>query len=266
MSTTKRSFDTAFKLKVVKAAEDHNKHYAAKLFNVNRRRVQEWCAQKEKLQSLTQSGRPSDAKRRRLQGGGRKCINEDIDNAVLHWLQERREAGVRVTGKALKQYALQQHHKNGSQSFKASCGWFYKFKKRHNISFRRSTHVAQKSRAITDDRVDSFLRFVTTQRKRENYDLKDIGNMDVTPVWIEMPGKSTLELKGKKEVRMMSTGHEKERITVVLSALADGTKLAPFVLLPGIRPLPKEDIPSGIQVYMCGSRVKSWANEGTTIE
>ena len=99
-STTKRSFDTAFKLKVVKAAEDHSKHYAAKLFNVNRRRVQEWCAQKEKLQSLTQSGRPSDAKRRRLQGGGRKCINEDIDNAVLHWLQERREAGVRVTGKA----------------------------------------------------------------------------------------------------------------------------------------------------------------------
>ena len=99
--------------------------------------------------------------------------------------------------------------------------------------------------------MDSFLRFVTTQRKRENYDLKDIGNMDETPVWIEMPGKSTLELKGKKEVRMMSTGHEKERITVVLSALADGTKLAPFVLLPGIRPLPKEDIPSGIQVRYC---------------
>ena len=99
MSTTKRSFDTAFKLKVVKAAEDHSKHYAAKLFNVNRRRVQEWCVQKEKLQSLTQSGRPIDAKRRRLQGGGRKCINEDIDNAVLHWLQERREAGVRVLAK-----------------------------------------------------------------------------------------------------------------------------------------------------------------------
>ena len=53
LSTTKRSFDTAFKLKVVKAAKDHSKHYAAKLFNVNRRRVQEWCAQKEKLQSNT---------------------------------------------------------------------------------------------------------------------------------------------------------------------------------------------------------------------
>ena len=53
MSTTKRSFDTAFKLKVLKAAKDHSKHYAAKLFNVNRRRVQEWCAQKEKLQSNT---------------------------------------------------------------------------------------------------------------------------------------------------------------------------------------------------------------------
>ena len=58
------------------------------------------CAKGKVAESNTKWSRPSDAKRRRLQGGGRKCINEDIDNAVLHWLQERREAGVRVTGKA----------------------------------------------------------------------------------------------------------------------------------------------------------------------
>lgn len=31
--------------------------------------------------------------------------------------------------------------------------------------------------------------------------------------------------------------------------------------LPGVRELPKKDIPSGITVYMCGARKKSWADE-----
>lgn len=85
--------------------------------------------------------------------------------------------------------------------------------------------------------------------------------MDETPVWFDMPGKSTLELKGEMEVRVYSTGHEKQKITVTLAAYADGTKIAPLVHLPGIRPLPKSDIPSGIVVYMCGAGAKSWANE-----
>ena len=77
------------------------------------------------------------------------------------------------------------------------------------------------------------------------------------PVWLEMPGKSTLNVKGVHEVAMLSTGHEKQRITVTLGAYADGTKLSPLVHLPGLRPLPKNDVPSGIIVYMCGAGKKS---------
>lgn len=85
--------------------------------------------------------------------------------------------------------------------------------------------------------------------------------MDETPIWLEMPGKSTLVIKGNKTISVMSTGHEKERVTVMLAAYADETKMSPFVLLPGVRPLPKTDIPSGIAVHMCGSGKKSWAKE-----
>jgi hypothetical protein len=56
--------------------------------------------------------------------------------------------------------------------------------------------------------------------------------MDETPVWFEMPGKSTLAERGEKEVRVATTGHEKERLTVTLAAYADGTKLPPLVHLP----------------------------------
>jgi hypothetical protein len=45
--------------------------------------------------------------------------------------------------------------------------------------------------------------------------MREIGNMDETPVWFEMPGKSTLSECGEKEIRVTSTGHEKEKLTDV---------------------------------------------------
>lgn len=153
------------------------------------------------------------------------------------------------------------HSENGSQSFKASTGWFDKFKKRHNITFRRSTHIAQHSKSIVDDRVDKFLNFVIRMRKLRGYQMSEIGNMDETPVWFEMPGKSTLSECGEKEIRATSTGHEKEKLTVTLSTYADGTKLPPLVNLSGVRPPPKNEIPAGVVIYMCGAGKKSWANE-----
>ena len=38
-----RSFSISFKLNVVKHAEEHGKHKAAKLFGIDRKRVREWC-------------------------------------------------------------------------------------------------------------------------------------------------------------------------------------------------------------------------------
>ena len=77
--------------------------------------------------------------------------------------------------------------------------------------------------------------------------------MDETPVWFDMPGKSTLNATGEREIMVSSTGHEKQKITVTLGAYADGTKISPLVHLPGVRPLPKTDIPTGVVVYMCGT-------------
>lgn len=252
--STRKSYNAAFKLKVVAVAEENGKHQAAKLFNVHRKRVQEWCKSKEHLQSAKKS-------EKRKSGAGRPVRYTDIEEKLISWFQERRSAGIRVTGKSLKHEALRLHKLNGSQSFKASQGWFTKFKKRHDISFRRTTHISQHSVEITDDKVDKFLRFIIRLRRLRAYEDRDILNMDETPVWLEMPGKSTLNVRGAHEVSVSSTGHEKQRITVTLGAYADGTKLAPLVLLPGLRPLPRNDVPSGIITYMCGAGKKSWADE-----
>ena len=100
-------------------------------------------------------------------------------------------------------------------------------------------------------------------RRTQKYPDRCIGNVDETPLWLEMPGSSTLEHAGAKEVSVSTTGQEK-RYTVILTALADGTKLHIFVLLHGVRPPPQQDVPPGVVIYMCGTG-KSWANEDSTV-
>ena len=55
--------------------------------------------------------------------------------------------------------------------------------------------------------------------------------MDETPVWLELVGKTTIATKGAKDVPIISTGHEKLRQTVVVTARADGTKFKPYTSL-----------------------------------
>ena len=176
-------------------------------------------------------------------------------------MAERREEGVRITGKALKREALRLHSLFGNQDFKASTGWFRNFKCRHQ--FRRATHISQQNQEKTDGKVDRFLKLVFQMRQNRGYDLHAIGNMDETPTWLEMPGSSTMEKVGAKSVTVASSGHHKKRFTTFLGALADGTKLLPLVLLSGKRKPPQGDVPSGILIHMCGNG-KSWSNAPIT--
>ena len=45
-----------------------------------------------------------------------------------------------------------------------------------------------------------------------------------------MPANSTVDAKGTKSVSIMTTGHEKDRFTVMLACLGEGTKLPRYVV------------------------------------
>ncbi len=59
-----RSFDISFKLRAIELAEKNTKEAAAREFDVDSKRIREWCKQKAKLQE--QAHRTS--KRKRLNG------------------------------------------------------------------------------------------------------------------------------------------------------------------------------------------------------
>ena len=57
--------------------------------------------------------------------------------------------------------------------------------------------------------------------------------MDETPIWADMPSKTTVDQRGLKTVPIKSAGHEKQRMTVCLAIKADGSKMKPIVVIPG---------------------------------
>ena len=51
--------------------------------------------------------------------------------------------------------------------------------------------------------------------------MRAIGNMDETPMFFDMPGNRTVDVKGASTVSIKTSGAEKQHFTVILSCLAD---------------------------------------------
>ena len=69
--------------------------------------------------------------------------------------------------------------------------------------------IAQRLPKHYVDKIIKFQRFVIRHRRQHNYQLSCIGNMDETPVYMDMLPHKTVNKKGANIVLIKSTGHEK---------------------------------------------------------
>ena len=99
-STKKRSFDAAFKLRVVEYAEANTNRGAGRKFGVDEKRVREWKKQKCDLEGL-------GAKKKRLEGGGRKVAFPQMEEELAGWIEGLRAQNFRVTRKIVRIKALE---------------------------------------------------------------------------------------------------------------------------------------------------------------
>ena len=72
-----------------------------------------------------------------------------------------------------------------------------------------------------------------------------------------MPGETTVTRTGEWSVSIQTMVH-KGRFTVILTAKADGTKLKPFVVFKGVRPIAELQRVRGVVVTMSRN---GWVNE-----
>ena len=91
-------------------------------------------------------------------------------------------------------------------AFKASVGWYINWKRRHSITLRTKTTLAQRLPNDLEEQTVKFHRFVIATRQRHGYLLSRIFNMDETPMWFEMPSSRTLEFSGSRTVPGADTG------------------------------------------------------------
>lgn len=114
--------------------------------------------------------------------------------------------------------------------------------------FSSKADICQKLPEEYEEKLHSFQRFVLSLRRRHGYHLGQFGNTDQTPLYFDMPATTTVEKKGAKQVRVLSSGHEKTRVTAMLCCTADGHKLPPYLIFRR-KTLPKGIVfPSGVIV------------------
>lgn len=69
-----------------------------------------------------------------------------------------------------------------------------------------------------------YIIYVRQLQIKNNYKPSTIFAADETAVWFDMLSETTVETVGAKQVPIRTTGHEKMRVTVLLTARADGKK------------------------------------------
>ena len=142
----------------------------------------------------------------------------------------RRMNGIGVSGTMirLKAKSIAKSMPPGDvEGFTGCTSWLYRFMKRKNLVLRQKTKIAQRLPQEFEEQIISFQKMIIRMRKKNKYDMQQIGNMDETPMNFDMPPSRTVNTAGEKSILIKTTGNEKNHFTVVLACLADGTKLSP---------------------------------------
>jgi hypothetical protein len=138
------------------------------------------------------------SKAKRLKGAGRKMKSEDLENAVISWIWEMRSKQVSRRLVMLKAKAVNVQL-GVDPTFKASSGWIQRFMNRNGLTLRRATGNPQNP-VRAAHRIADYLCHLSSLRKKYKYELSNIVAMDETPVFLDMPGSTTVDTIGERAV------------------------------------------------------------------
>ena len=259
----KSSYSTEYNLETIKFAKESKSIYsAAKKFNVDHKRIREWQSTKAKLQA-------ADNKRKCLDGGVRKPFAVGLEDELLEWIHERRSTGLQVSRAMILHKAQAIHEQKCkawqvSPSFILSNGWVQKCMARNRLSERCRTTELQKDQDRLIDKLIAYILQVQRQQNRHSYSHSDIISMDQTAVWQYMLSSTTVDNVGEKSIRLKTTGHERSKVSVCLTAKADRIKLKPFIVFLGAKRETKQLNEEYKNRCYVASSVNGWMNEDLT--
>ena len=174
----------------------------------------------------------------RLDGGGWKLTHVDLEE-LLSWIQQRRSNMIRISRKVIMfkvKFICDENCGDKEElkaGFVASNGWLTKFMKRNNPSMWRQTTIAQKHLSHLMTKLVKYVTHVRRLSMKTNSSPDCIIAMDEIALWSQMVGNVTVNTTGTKDVPLKSTGNEKVKVRIWLTAKANGTKLKPHIVFQG---------------------------------
>ena len=93
-------------------------------------------------------------------------------------------------------------------SLKFSQGWFSKFVKRWNLSYRCASSVRQIIALDAKLLIKNLFEFFDMNCGQNMMTHDCVANMDETPVYFDMPKLKTYAVKGTKTVKIATTGRD----------------------------------------------------------
>jgi len=260
MSIIRKSYTSAQKLKVINAAKINGICATAKAFNIDKSMVSRWISREKVIAASKKSTRKI--------GSGRTVTFPNEETAVNDYILSKRSQNLIVSYDDIKSKMLSL---TLGSSFKASTSWLYGFMKRYRFSLRICTTTVKKNSSPTaslsrEAKIQSFYDFV----ERTVKDWKDAGlsydiwNMDETPVWLDMPPKTTVDVKGKKRIPQVTTDNTRKRITTTLACSVD-TKVLPMIVASPSTSSKVECDAAGVHYhengYMTGKLMLTWIED-----
>ncbi|XP_003761942.1 tigger transposable element-derived protein 7 [Sarcophilus harrisii] len=151
----------------------------------------------------------------------------DVDDAVYMWYQQKRSAGVPVRGVELQAAAERFAQCFGRTDFKASTGWLFRFRNRHAIGNRKV--CGEQILNSVSENVEPFRQKLSLIIKQEKLCLAQVYNGDETDLfWKSRPENIQAN---KKDICMPGQKINKERLSALLCANADGTHKLKSVII-----------------------------------
>lgn len=231
----RKSWTFAEKKSALSFLNNHSIKETMDRFSVTRSTLDKWNRRKDCIDKTR------NPKGRRLEGGGRKITDIDIERSALNFVANCRERGHAVTGPLIQAH-VESLAETKSIDLNASSGWLTGFKKRHNLVSRWVTGFVQKSPKELEPKIRAYLELLaeTKQKHGLGEDVR-IWNFDETPLYFDMPLSTTLEVKSSKHVFVHKALSERKRFTAGLMVSSKGDKLRPYLIFPGKRGIVAHD-------------------------
>ena len=244
----RNSYDVSFKLKVIEFVKGSSNCAAEQEFGITEKMVQDWRIKEEKLWNASSKTLKKMCPM--------LAPYKDMESKLKEWVLDLWGNDYIITQPSIQVRVLQIAKELEHADFNALNGWCTHFMNQHGLCLQQRTHIAQKLPKDVEDKVMNFHKFVTDLRKSQQFHLRAIGNMDETPMFFDMPGNRMVDVKRASIVSIKTSGAEKQHFTVILSCLANGTKLKPAVMFKR-KTMPKEKL-LRISLFV---QEKGWVDE-----